>query len=93
MIETPLGPLVDDLALREFGPGERLDEIGFELPLVGGDTPSGDLSVPDVADVLRDHLGADDVLASYADRLTDHSLDRPLRGYLTGSLDLVLRPG
>jgi exodeoxyribonuclease V beta subunit len=94
MIETPLGPLVDDLALREFGPGDRLDEIGFELPLVGGDTPSGDLSVPDVADVLRDHLGADDVLASYADRLTDPSLDRTLRGYLTGSLDLVLRlPG
>ena len=38
--------------------------------------------------------GADDVLAPYADRLADPSLDRTLRGYLTGSLDLVLRlPG
>ncbi|MGO8861874.1 MAG: UvrD-helicase domain-containing protein [Acidimicrobiales bacterium] len=93
-IETPLGPLVDDMALSEFGPGDRLDEIGFELPLVGGDAPSGDLSVSDVADVLRAHLGADDVLAPYADRLADPSLDRTLRGYLTGSLDLVLRlPG
>ena len=94
MIESPLGPLVDDMALREFGPGDRLDEIGFELPLVGGDTPSGELSVPDIAELLRVHLGADDVLAAYADRLADPSLDRTLRGYLTGSLDLVLRlPG
>ena len=53
MIETPLGPIVDDMALTEFGPGDRLDEIGFELPLVGGETPSGDLSVSDIADVLR----------------------------------------
>ncbi len=80
MIESPLGPLVDDMALREFGPGDRLDEIGFELPLVGGDTPSGDLSVPDLADVLRAHVGAGDVLAAYADRLTDPSLDRDPAG-------------
>jgi exodeoxyribonuclease V beta subunit len=94
MLETPLGPLVDDMALREFGPGDRLDEIGFELPLVGGDTPSGDLSLSDIASVLRTHLGADDLLAPYADRLADPSLDNTLRGYLTGSLDLVLRlPG
>ena len=94
MLETPLGPLVDDMALREFGPGDRLDEIGFELPLVGGDTPSGDLSLSDIAGVLRAHLGADDLLAPYADRLADPSLDNTLRGYLTGSLDLVLRlPG
>ena len=94
MIETPLGPLVDDMALREFGPGDRLDEINFELPLVGGDRPTGHLSVLDIADVLRAHLGADDVMAPYADRLADPSLDKTLRGYLTGSLDLVLRlPG
>ena len=95
MIETPLGPLVDDMALREFGPGDRLDEIGFELPLVGGDTPSGDLSVPDIADVLRTHLGADDVLAAYADRLSRPlARQRPCGAILTGSLDLVLRlPG
>ena len=37
---------------------------------------------------------ADDVLAGYAERLADPSLDRALRGYLSGSLDLVLRlPG
>jgi exodeoxyribonuclease V beta subunit len=93
-IETPLGPLVNDMALRDFGPSDRLDEMSFELPLAGGDAPSADLSVSDIADVLRGHLGDDDLLAGYADRLADPSLDRTLRGYLTGSLDLVLRlPG
>ena len=49
----------------------------------------------DIADLLETHLPADDPVARYADRLA-----RPvaraasLRGYLTGSLDLVLRlPG
>ncbi|MGP0031438.1 MAG: UvrD-helicase domain-containing protein [Acidimicrobiales bacterium] len=94
MVETPLGPLVDELALRDFGGRDRIDEMGFELPLVGGDVPSGDLSVSDIADVLRAHRAEDDVLAGYADRLADGSLDRTLRGYLSGSLDLVLRlPG
>jgi exodeoxyribonuclease V beta subunit len=43
-----------------------------------------------VADLLRRHLHADDDLAPYADLL--ETLDAPpLRGYLTGSLDAVLR--
>ncbi len=45
MIETPLGPMVDELAFRDFGRGDRLDEMDFELPLIGGNTPSGELSV------------------------------------------------
>ncbi len=43
-----------------------------------------------IVDLLRTHLPADDVLAPYADRLA--TLDpTPLRGYLTGSIDAVLR--
>jgi exodeoxyribonuclease V beta subunit len=42
--------------------------------------------------LLRAHLGADDPLASYADRLTGDALGgQPLRGYLSGSVDAVLR--
>jgi exodeoxyribonuclease V beta subunit len=94
MVATPLGPLVDEMALSDFGRSDRTDEMGFEFPLVGGDAPSGKLSVTDIADVLRAHLNADDVLAGYADRLTGPSLETSLRGYLSGSLDLVLRlPG
>ena len=56
MIETPLGPMADELALRDFGPGDRLDEMEFEFPLIGGNAPSGELSVNDIADVLRTHV-------------------------------------
>ena len=90
-IETPLGPMVEGLRLRDIGRRDRVDELSFELPLVGGDRPLGDLSVADIAWFLAAHLPSDDALAGYASRLMDPSLDTSLRGYLTGSLDLVLR--
>ena len=70
---------------------DRLDELGFELPLAGGDRPSGWLTLDRIAAVLRAHLGADDPLAGYAERLDDARLRQSVRGYLTGSLDLVVR--
>jgi exodeoxyribonuclease V beta subunit len=91
VIETPLGPLVDDIRLRDVGRRDRLDELVFELPLAGGDSPEGDLSVSDIAALLGAGLPVDDPLAEYAGRLADPALDRKLRGYLTGSLDLVVR--
>jgi exodeoxyribonuclease V beta subunit len=87
-IETPLGPLVDDLRLRDVGRADRLDELAFELPLAGADAPSGEVDLAAVAGVLRRHGGA---LAHYADRLADPALRKRVRGYLTGSLDLVVR--
>ena len=55
----------------------------------------GTLTLGAVADLLGRHLPADDPLADYPDRLAAPELaDTPLRGYLTGSLDAVLRlPG
>ena len=41
--------------------------------------------------MLSDHLEPGDPLAGYADRLKDPVLQSGLRGYLSGSLDLVLR--
>jgi exodeoxyribonuclease V beta subunit len=90
-IETPLGPLLDDVRLRDITRLDRVNEMVFELPLVGGDIPTAELAVVDVASLLRHHLPADDPLAGYPDRLADPSLAGDLRGYLTGSLDLVLR--
>src|SRR6185503_12299703 len=43
-IETPLGPLVGGLRLRDVERANRLDELTFELPLVGGDEPIGTLT-------------------------------------------------
>jgi exodeoxyribonuclease V beta subunit len=90
-IETPLGPLVNGARLRDIARADRLDELEFELPLAGGDDPTGPLTLAAVADVLREHLPADDPLAGYAERLDDPALRRDVRGYLTGSLDLVVR--
>ena len=48
----------------------------------------------DVGELLRAHLPKDDPLASYADRLTEAALaGQPLKGYLSGSVDAVLRIG
>ena len=94
-IETPLGPLAGGIALRDVGRADRLDELDFELPLVGGDDPSGPaLTLSAIADVLRSHSEPGDPLAGYAERLLDPRLRSSVRGYLAGSIDLVLRlPG
>ena len=94
MHDTPLGPLAEGLTLRQIGLSDRLCELDFEFPLAGGDlrTDSPDIRLADVGRLLAQHLPADDPLASYVGRLTDAALGgQSLRGYLSGSLDVVLR--
>jgi exodeoxyribonuclease V beta subunit len=94
MHDTPLGPLASGLTLRQIGLRDRLREMEFEFPLAGGDLwgAAPDISLSDVGWLLREHLSADDPLASYADRLSGAGLGyQSLRGYLSGSLDAVLR--
>jgi exodeoxyribonuclease V beta subunit len=87
---TPLGPLADDRCLADIAPRDRLAELDFELPLAGGDTPGADVRLGDLVPLLRRHLPAGDLLAGYPDRLAALA-GQPLRGYLTGSIDAVLR--
>lgn len=94
VIDTPLGPLADDIALRSVATTDRCNEMNFELPLAGGDTRTPadkGPSVADIAGVLRRHLPADDPMAGYADRLAAEGWTDELRGYLNGSVDLALR--
>ncbi len=91
VIDTPLGPVLNGTRLRDVKRDDRLDELGFELPLAGGDQPSGWVTLRRIADVLRGHMRADDPLAGYAERLDDGALRQSVRGFLTGSLDLVVR--
>lgn len=87
VLRTPLGfGCLADIAARD-----RLSELDFELPLAGGDTPTGRCAtLGAVADLLRTHLAPEDDLYPYADLLAGLD-DRALRGYLTGSIDAVLR--
>jgi exodeoxyribonuclease V beta subunit len=87
---TPLGPLAGGRSLADLSPRDRLAELDFELPLGGGDSPAGRVVLGDLVPLLRRHLPADDPLADYPDRLAALA-PQPLRGYLTGSIDAVLR--
>ncbi|MET7280686.1 exodeoxyribonuclease V subunit beta [Kribbella sp. NPDC005582] len=96
MHATPLGPLVPGLTLADLGRADRLRELDFEIPLAGGDDAvATDVRLHQLAPLLRAHLPADDPLLPYADRLEQPLLgQQSLRGYLTGSIDVVLRvPG
>jgi exodeoxyribonuclease V beta subunit len=94
---TPLGGLARGLRLVDIPLRDRLRELDFEFPLAGGDRPDSrtdyrpDVPLGAVADVLRRHLPADDQLASYADQLVGPLGEQSLRGYLSGSIDVVLR--
>ena len=91
-LRTPLGPIADGLTLADIGARDRLAELEFELPLAGGDRPTADLRLGDVAVVLAEHLADDDPLAAYPALLADPPLgEQSLRGFLTGSIDAVLR--
>jgi len=90
-IETPLGPVVGGLRLRDVARADRLDELEFELPLAGGDAPTGRLTLHAIASALRSGLPAGDPMAAYAARLEDPALRSQVRGFLTGSIDLVIR--
>jgi exodeoxyribonuclease V beta subunit len=82
------------LTLRQIGLRDRLRELGFEIPLAGGDVRGAapNVSVSDVGELLRAHLPLGDPVAPYADRLTSAALgNQSLRGYLAGSIDAVLR--
>ena len=90
-VTTPLGPLLPGACLGDIARRDRLDELGFELPLAGGDVPNGQVSTADIAALLARHIPAGGPLAGYPERLRDPLLATTLRGYLTGSLDLVFR--
>ncbi len=92
---SPLGPLAGNTTLGAIPLRDRLRELEFELPLSGGDVrgyPAAPVTLGDVAPLLRAHLPADDPVLPYADVLADPALGgQDLRGYLTGSVDVVLR--
>jgi exodeoxyribonuclease V beta subunit len=90
--DSPLGPLVG-ATLREIPLTDRLREMEFELPLSGGDVRGAgpEVRLGDLAPLLERHLPDGDPVRAYAEMLRGELGDQPLRGYLTGSVDVVLR--
>lgn len=102
-LETPLGPLMEGLTLTDALRLRPLRELDFELPLAGGDgTTEADPhaggraadpgTLADIADLMEAHLAEDDPLRPFAPRLRVPTFaSRTLHGYLTGSIDVLLR--
>ena len=90
-IRTSLGPLAGGGSLSNVARAHRLDEVGFELPLAGGDSPRGAVITAEIARLFDSQLDVNGPLQGYGDRLANPTLATDLRGYLTGSLDLVFR--
>ncbi len=87
-IRTPLGPLCGGRPLADLAPGDRLNEMSFELRLGEAGRPTG---TRDIGRLLLDHLPAEDPLRPWAGELADGVLDVNLSGHLTGSIDLIMR--
>jgi exodeoxyribonuclease V beta subunit len=92
VLDAPLA--TDDgavLRLRHVPRADRMTELRFELPACADDGPA--ITPAALARIFRDHPGGTldaALLAHYADQLA--TLDfRPLRGFLTGAIDLVAR--
>ena len=91
VIETPLGPLLGGARLRDVARADRLDELDFELPLAGGDDPPAASTLAAIGAVLRDDLRRAIRSPATPSASSDPALRSRVRGYLTGSIDLVVR--
>jgi exodeoxyribonuclease V beta subunit len=91
-LATPLGELAGGAALRDLPATDRLPELEFELPLAGGDEPRDvRITLRDLDSLWRRHSPGGP-LAGYPEVLAELP-QSTLRGYLTGSIDAVLRVG
>ncbi|WP_238419692.1 UvrD-helicase domain-containing protein [Gordonia sp. 'Campus'] len=90
VLTTPLG--FGDL--WGVDPGDRLAELDFELPLGPAEPhdtePAAGATPGLLADLMDEHLAPEDSLREYSGHLRELP-DRRLRGFLTGSIDSVLR--
>ena len=87
---TPLGTVGGGARLADLTRRDRLDELRFELPLAKGRAAGPSVvTLRAIADRLA--ASADPLLVAYAPRLRDPALMGAVRGYLTGSIDLLAR--
>ncbi|AQP44578.1 UvrD-helicase domain-containing protein [Tessaracoccus flavus] len=85
---TPLQPL-GRFTLSDLPTSSRLAELDFDLPLADAGRPP---SLGQLADLMSAHLAPDDPLADYPSRLrSSDAAEAVLNGFLTGSIDVVLR--
>lgn len=101
-IDTPLGGPPNtgfgDVRLRNIPRSDRLDELRFELPLGDPHRRCTDqprrrptLAMRNVIEVITSHLDDDDPVGNWARGFAPRTTEIDIGGFLTGSIDLVLR--
>ncbi|WP_260289195.1 UvrD-helicase domain-containing protein [Propionibacterium freudenreichii] len=91
VLRAPLGDLTNGRSLTDLGAVNRLAELEFEMPL---GRASRHRAVSDLAGLWADRalVPEDDPLVDYGAALAGSAAaDRTLSGFLTGSIDAVLR--
>ncbi len=91
VLRTPLDSDADSRSLRDYGIADRINEMGFEYAVAGGSLVCGSLTIDAIRSLLEEYVPVGDPLSGYADRLAEPELATTLRGYLLGSIDVVLR--
>jgi exodeoxyribonuclease V beta subunit len=91
-LATPMGPLLDGLALRDVGDADRIDELGFALGLASVEAGFTLAAVAEAFEAHADDAGHEGVpLAAAARHLRDGGASESAHGLLIGFIDLVLR--
>ena len=98
-IDTPLGPMLHGVRLRDIAGTDRLDEMSFELRLgrpAGAGVPGRRATDRQIGRLVQRHLTPTDLfhaepLHDWAGQLADGAFSVDLAGHLTGSIDAVLR--
>jgi exodeoxyribonuclease V beta subunit len=87
VLTTALGAPFHGRCLAQIARVDRVDEMGFDLPLGGPEATT----LRQMGAALRAHLPDDDPMAAWASRLGAAGSQSSLRGHLTGSIDLIVR--
>jgi len=87
-LETPLGPLFCGARLADFAAEDCRKELRFDLRL---GTPARHATAREIGALAVSHLPPGDAMAAFAEHLAAGLFDVELTGYLTGSIDAVLR--
>jgi exodeoxyribonuclease V beta subunit len=88
-IDSPMGAAFDRRSLRSFPRADRLDELEFELPLGAG--IDHQVATRSIGRLVEARLHPSDPIRPWATRLADGLIDLDVGGFLTGSIDLVMR--
>jgi exodeoxyribonuclease V beta subunit len=90
--DTPLGPELGNMTLRDVDPRFRVAEMRFDAAVSVG-MPGDAANVAHIGEFLVERLGPDDPLRSYGEHLKSAGEELLIRGILNGSIDKIIPVG